>query len=109
MPDDDAGRDDFFILACHVKQLNGDPAGNVARYAAQWWPVDGRRRDCLEPVRRVFAKAYTWGADTLGARIGLLDSARTRLGIRTIGGMDIPKEGRQRRKRDRWNAKRRTM
>jgi len=36
MPDDDAGREDFFILAHHVARLNGDPARNVESYARQW-------------------------------------------------------------------------
>jgi hypothetical protein len=44
MTDDDAGRDDMFILAQHVARLNGDPAraiaGRLARSATRassWW------------------------------------------------------------------------
>jgi hypothetical protein len=33
LPDDATGYGDFFILACHVARLNGDPERNIRRYA----------------------------------------------------------------------------
>jgi hypothetical protein len=106
LPDDDAGREDMFILAHHVARLNGDPERNVRRYAATWAPW--MAEDELDAfVRRVLAKPYQWGADTLGAQIGLLDSVRTRLGITTIAPTDLSKAEREHRRREKWNAKRR--
>jgi len=100
LPDDDAGRDLFFVLAQHVTSLNGDPERNVRDYAAAWckWMPD----DELDAfVRRVLAKSYKWGADPLGAEIGLLDAVRTLLDIRTIGAIDVPKAEREKRRAQR--------
>ena len=97
LPDDDAGRDLFFVLAQHVTSLNGDPERNVRDYAAAWckWMPD----DELDAfVRRVLAKPYRWRADPLGAEIGLLDAVRTLLDIRTIGAIDVPKAEREKRR-----------
>ena len=83
LPDDDAGRECFFVLACHVARLNGDPERNVRRYAETWCPwMPADELDVI--VRRVLAKPYRWAAATLGAEIGLLDEVRTRLRITTI-------------------------
>jgi hypothetical protein len=84
MPDDDAGRDDFFILANHVAGLNGNPARNIVRYARQWCPWMGDD-ELAALVRRVLARPYRWSADGLGERLGLLDEVRTRLNITTRG------------------------
>jgi len=85
LPDDDAGRDDFFILAQHVAGLNGNPARNIIRYADRWCPWMGDD-ELTALVRRVMAKPIKWSADTLGKRLGLLDEVRTKLRIKTIGG-----------------------
>lgn len=106
MPDDDAGREDFFILAHHVARLNGDPARNVESYARQWCPWMGND-ELAAVIRRVLARPYRWGADKLGESLGLLDSVRTRLGITTIRPTDVPREQLEPRRRERWNAKRR--
>jgi hypothetical protein len=54
---------------------------------------------CLRPRK--------WRADTLGQRLGLLDSVRTKLGITTVRPIDVPKEQLEQRRRERWNAKQR--
>ncbi len=61
MPDDDAGRDDFFILAQHVAGLNGDPARNIVRYVIQWCPWMGDD-ELAAMVKRVLSKPYKWRA-----------------------------------------------
>ena len=106
LPDDDAGRESFFVLAAHVARLNGDPERNVRRYAETWCPwMPEDELDAL--VRRVLAKPYRWRADKLGAEIGLLDEVRTRLRITTIRPMGVTLDQLNERRRARWNATRR--
>lgn len=107
MPDDDAGREDFFILAHHVARLNGDPARIVRRYAAQWvtWMSDD---ELAATVRRVSAKPIKWTAETLGQRLELLNDVRTKLGITTIRPIDVSPEQLERQRRERASVKRRT-
>ena len=106
LPDDDGGRDGFFILAHHVARLNGTPERNIRRYAATWvsWMGDD---ELAALVRRVLAKPYRWGADKLGQKIGLMDSVRTALRITTIRPIDVSADELKRRQRERKNAKRR--
>jgi hypothetical protein len=106
MPDDDAGREDFFILAHHVARLSGDAERNIRAHARQWCPWMGDEELAVF-VRRVLSKPLKWRADTLGQGLGLLDEVRTRLCITTIGAIDVPKAERERRRCERWNAKRR--
>jgi hypothetical protein len=106
LPDDDAGREDFFILAHHVVRLNGEPERNIRRYAVRWCPWM-QEDELAALVHRVLARPYQWRADTLGERLGLLDSVRTKLGITTIAPIDVSKEEREQRRRGKWNAKRR--
>ncbi len=107
LPDDDAGRDDVLILAQHAARLNGDPARNIAGHVQQWCPWMGEA-ELAALVRRVLARPIKWTADALGHRVGLLDVVRTMLRITTIRPIDVPAAELERRRRDRWNAKRRT-
>jgi hypothetical protein len=100
LPDDDGGREDFLILAHHVARLNGDPARNIIGHADRWCPwMDAD--EIAATVRRVLARPYRWTADILGERLGLLDEVRTRLAIRTIGAIDVPKAAREQRREQR--------
>ena len=100
LPDDDAGRDLFFVLAHHVTSLDGDPENSIRDYAAAWckWMPDDEL-DAL--ARRVLAKPYKWGADVLAHEIGLYDAVRTLLDIRSIGAIDVPKAERVKRRAQR--------
>jgi hypothetical protein len=72
LPDDDAGREDLFILAQHVVRLNGDPEQNIRRHAAKWAPW--MAEDELNAfVRRVLARRYRYGGPKLGQLLRLLD------------------------------------
>jgi hypothetical protein len=103
LPDDDGGKEDFFILACHVARLNGDPERNVRRYVAQWCPwMVADEIDAF--VRRMLARPYRWRADTLGQKIGLLDSVRTKLGITSIRPIDVTKAELEQRQREKKNG-----
>jgi hypothetical protein len=108
LPDDDGGRDDFFILAHHAARLNGEPERNIRNHAWEWCPwMPEAELDAT--VRRVLAKPYKWRPDTLGRKIGLRDSVRTLLGITTIRPIDVPPEQFERGRRERANAKRRKV
>ena len=54
-------------------------------------------------IAKVFRRPITYRADTLAAKLGLTYARRQRLGITTIGAIDMPKEAREemRRARDR--------
>jgi hypothetical protein len=91
-----------------VAGLNGDPVRNIVRYADRWCPWMGDD-ELAVLVRRVLARPYRWRGDTLGEKIGLIDAVRTKLRITTIGAIDVPKPERERRRRERWNAKRRKL
>jgi len=106
LPDDDAGREDFFIFAHHVARLNGEPVRNIRRHATRWCPWMGEA-ELAALVRRVLAHPRKWRADTLGQRLRLLDSVRTELGITTIRPINVSGDQLERRRRGRWNAKRR--
>src|SRR5439155_12289714 len=47
-----------------------------------------------------------WRADKLGARLGLTEAERQRLGITTIGSIDVPKAERAKRRRSRDRLRR---
>ena len=107
LPDDDAGREDLFILAHHVARLNGDQTRNIANYARKSCPWMGDDEIGVL-VRRVLFRPIKWTAETLGQRLGLLNVVRTKLGITTIRPIDATREQLERQRRDRANAKRRT-
>jgi hypothetical protein len=109
VPNDDAGRDDVQIMAHHLIKRSAD-----ARLVRQWidanaaWMTADEAGDLIE---RITSRPIRWRADTLAKRLNLTEADRSRLGIRTIGAVDMSKEERkQRRKRaqrerDRRNRK----
>jgi hypothetical protein len=88
LPDDDAGRDDAMVMACHLAHRSGDAPQRIVAWlsrAAPWMTC--AERD--ELVAAVIAKPLRWRADKLAARLGLTDAERKRLKIRTIGAVDL--------------------
>jgi hypothetical protein len=83
LPEDDAGRDDFYILAQHIARLNGRVVENICRYAKKWAPW-------LSPAEldRIISLAQDssrhWTADQLGVKLGLPDHVRTMLGSQNV-------------------------
>lgn len=96
LPDDDAGWEDFYIIANHL--------------AFDGWTTDRRVADIVEwaelrcpdfapdkvtkLARRVVAHPRRWNAETLGQKLRLSMDDRKRLGVTTIGAFDVPKKDR---------------
>ena len=100
LPDDDAGRDDIFVLVNHLAHLAGAERkihARVSRLAP--WMGDDQTAALIEMV---MPKPMKWTADQLAERIGLDYATRTRLRITTIGAVDCQKakRARLRKKRD---------
>ncbi|MGY3344683.1 MULTISPECIES: hypothetical protein [unclassified Bradyrhizobium] len=109
LPADDAGRDDAFVMACHLAHIRrGDRAilGWLA-LRAPWMPT----ADADELVAAAMRLQLRWTADRLAQRIGLTYADRTRLGLRTIGSIDVTadqrREMRKAKDRDRKRDRRR--
>jgi hypothetical protein len=100
LSDDDAGRDDAFVMAHHLARRAGDARRNIAMWLelnAPW--MDGGEVNNL--ITSVLAKPLRWKADTLAKRLGLTAIERTALGLTTIGAIDQTKEEREAERRDR--------
>ena len=103
LPDDDAGRDDLVVMAHHLARRHGDPLRihNWIELHAPWMSA----KEADEKVRFVVAHPIKWRADKLAQRLHLTEAERRRLGIRTIGAIDMTKqerkEARRRRQRQR--------
>lgn len=95
LPDDDAGRGDAEIMLQHIaRKQAGDRQWLMEDYldrSAPW--LKGKERASL--IRRVFRRPISYRADTLAAMIGLTYARRQRLGVTTIGAIDMSFEQRQ--------------
>jgi hypothetical protein len=107
--DDDAGRDDAFVMLHHLAWRGENRVG------LRWWlgrccPWMGEQ-EAVDLAENVIAEPRKWTADELGKRLGLTDKLRTGLGITTIGAADVSKEERLARRkakdRDYQHVKRR--
>jgi hypothetical protein len=99
LPDDDAGRDDLFVMANHLAHLDA-PDRRISAFVRRCAPWHGDD-NTAELIEAVIAKPLKWRADKLAQRLGLDYATRTRLGITTIGAIDCKKakRGRLRGKR----------
>jgi hypothetical protein len=95
LPDDDAGRDDAVIMLHHLafrqaidRQLQ---MNDWLDRRAPW--LAGRERDSI--IAKLFRKPILFKPDTLAGKIGLTYARRQRLGITTIGAIDMPAEARK--------------
>lgn len=87
LPDDDSGRDDFFVAAHQLAQF-GDPQQHIpawARNRAPWLSDT----ECAASVERVIRKPRKWGAKALGRKMRLTQEERKRLRITTIRAFDV--------------------
>lgn len=85
LPDDDAGRDDAFVAFSHYAVTN-----RVVHFHS-WLDIHAPWMKEQERDRLVWRKPLRWTADKLGERLGLRSADRDRLGIRTIGAIDMPR------------------
>jgi hypothetical protein len=102
LPDDDAGRHDLWIAACHIWHLARQcgPILALRQWAAQWAPWCGP--DELQAlIDRVDADPRKWTADELAHELGVAVmpfAVRQALGLTTIGSIDVDKAGRTQRR-----------
>jgi hypothetical protein len=94
LPDDDAGRADARIMAHHLAGVSGDQRSRVTSWLSVWapWMPENELALLLEAV---IAKPLRWRADKLAARLNLREADRARLGITTIGAVDMTKAERE--------------
>jgi hypothetical protein len=96
LPDDDAGWDDFKIVAHHLAHLDAVVAERIARivdWAAIWAPTFPTGK-VIEHAKRIAANPQRWKADTLAWRLWLTMERRTQLKIGSIGAIDVRKADR---------------
>jgi hypothetical protein len=101
LPDDDAGRDDLFVLLNHCAAYV-EAVPQMRARAAAWAPW--MHEDALEDmIADITARPLRWHADKLAARLGVDYATRTRLGFRAIGATDVDAAQRKaiRKERDR--------
>lgn len=100
LPDDDNSRDLALIMCHHLAGAYDDPRHSIPQWLEAWAPwlsiVDARTM-----VADAIAKPRRWKADTLAWRLKLDDATRTRLGITTIGSVDVSREERAARREQR--------
>jgi hypothetical protein len=109
LPNDDAGRDDAFVMANLLARTRGGDR-SIPRWLALRapWMTIAEITDITATAMRLQLK---WTADKLARRIGLDFATRTRLRIKTIGSTDVDKEQRRairlQKDRDRKRERRR--
>jgi hypothetical protein len=99
LPDDDSGRDDAWLMLNHLARLP-DPE----RHMANWLEVNAPWMASTEAtalIARVLVKPLRFRADTLAARLNLIEADRRRLRITMIGAVDLSKAERLARRRQR--------
>lgn len=106
LPDDDAGRDDALIVLHHMVNQAVDPRRRMAQWLGQRCPWMSKL-ETAEIIARVVANPRRWRADTLAAKLGLTAADRARWQITTIGAIDLLKEQRAARRRERDRARKR--
>jgi hypothetical protein len=98
LPDDDDGRDSVQIMVNHLAML-ADPCLRIAhwlRRCAPWLPES----EAKPLIEAAIGRPRRWQADTLARRLNLTDAERSRLEIRTVGAVDLNRQQRQARRRE---------
>jgi hypothetical protein len=94
LPDDDAGKDDAFVMVHHLALMSGDKGSRIEAWLTArtpWMSADG----IATLIDTVIAKPLRWRADTLAKRLNLKEADRARLRITTIGAADMTKAERE--------------
>ena len=100
MEDDDAARDDAAIMLHHMAHYSVDPRGRMLRWLGtrcSWMP----ELEAARMVANICSSPRRYKADTLAAKLNLTAAERTALRITTIGAVDMLKEKRAARRRQR--------
>jgi hypothetical protein len=85
LPDDDSGRDDAYLMICH---LAGCPNA-TPRTRQSWLAAFAPWLIAIERDRLLRRRVLKWSADKLAWRLRLAYADRQRLGIKTIGAIDM--------------------
>jgi hypothetical protein len=104
LPDDDAGRDDAFVMAQHLAKRP-----NPERRIPAWLSLNCpwmSQVDAQKLTARAITKPIRWRADKLAKRLNLMEAERQRLRITTIGAVDLDQAERTKRRKE---AKRQAM
>lgn len=102
LPDDDAGREDVVIMLNHLAQMSGDPRRRCRSWLKARAPWIGLG-DSEAMIGEIIMEPKRYKADTLAWKLRLIDRDRTALKIRTIGAIDVGKDERIQRRKDRNN------
>ena len=70
LPDDDAGRGDFKIVAHHIAHLGPDAERHIIAWARLWCPWI-EQEEARAVAKQVIANPKLFSADTLAGRLGL--------------------------------------
>lgn len=100
MEDDDAARDDAAIMLHHMAHYAVDPRGRMLRWLGtrcSWMP----ELEAARMVANICSSPRRYKADTLAIKLNLTAAERTALSITTIGAVDLLKEKRITRRRQR--------
>jgi hypothetical protein len=91
LPDDDAGRDNAYIMVCH---LAGCP--HAPRWLRdRWLKMRCPWMDEADRRRMIARKVIKFGSDTLARRLGVTYELRKKLRLWTIGTCDMSKAERE--------------
>jgi hypothetical protein len=90
LPDDDGGQDDVHLALHHLAETTSAKSRirNWLRMRAPWFDDD-------DAIARILENPRKYRADQLAAEIGLTAERRARLGITTIGAIDLPAKARK--------------
>lgn len=90
LPDDDAGRDDAWVMLHHLALISGDPRARILPWLARWAPwMSPSEIEAL--IADVLAKPIKWRAPTLGKKMRLTAVERQTLRITTFRAFDMTK------------------
>jgi len=101
LPDDDAGFDDLRIVLFHMAKSKKHNERTMRSWITERapWTLD----DADELIRNALEnEAKPPRADRLARMLGVTDAVRTRLGLTTIGAVDVTKRQRTARRKRRW-------
>jgi hypothetical protein len=97
LPDDDAGRDDAFIMASHLAK-RPEAERRIPAWLSLWAPWL-TAEEVADLTTGTISKLLRWRADKLAWRLRLTEDERRRLRITTIGAIDLTKAQRLARRR----------
>jgi hypothetical protein len=99
LPDDDAGRDDLWLLVQHL--ANGPDAGRRCQKSIRTWAAWMPEDEAAALIAKAIDKPFRFKAATVAKLVRLTDEERFRLGITTIRSIDARETPAERKNRQR--------